>query len=54
MGGIFERARLVGSGGRFDTGASYSCIRQELAERLAHVEPLRFVTANPQCACRSL
>jgi len=25
----------------FDTGASYSCIRPELAERLAHVEPLR-------------
>ena len=47
MGLVRKRLKLMGSKGEaevealFDTGASYSCIRPELAERLAHVEPLR-------------
>ena len=47
MGLVRKRLKLIGSKGEaevealFDTGASYSCIRPELAERLAHVEPLR-------------
>ena len=47
MGLVRKRLKLMGSRGEaevealFDTGVSYSCIRPEVAERLAHVEPLR-------------
>ncbi len=46
MGIITKRIRLVGSRGEhetdglFDTGASYSFVRRDVAERLATLEPL--------------
>jgi len=46
MGIITERVRLVGSRGKheteglFDSGASYSFVRRDIAERLATLEPL--------------
>ncbi len=46
MGIIYKQIRLVGSRGEhatnglFDTGASYSFIRRDIAERLATLEPL--------------
>jgi len=46
MGIITERVRLVGSRGEheteglFDSGASYSFVRRNIAERLATLEPL--------------
>lgn len=46
MSCLEETVRLVGSKGEkeclalFDGGSTYSCIRQDLAHRLAHVEPL--------------
>jgi len=58
MGEVFEKVRLVGSKGEaevnalFDTGATYSFVRADIAERIALVEPLpepmRFATANPE------
>jgi len=57
MGEIFERVRLVGSKGEvevralFDSGATYSFVRADVAEQVASVEslpePMRFATANP-------
>ena len=47
MGLVRKRLKLMGSKGEaevealFDTGASYSCIRPELAERLEILTPLR-------------
>jgi len=47
MGLVRKRIKLIGSKGEkelealFDTGATYSCIRPELAEQLAQVEPMR-------------
>ncbi len=46
MGIITKRVRLVGSRGEheteglFDSGASYSFVRRDIAERLATLEPL--------------
>jgi len=46
MGIVTKRIRLVGSRGEhetdglFDTGASYSFVRRDVAERLATLEPL--------------
>ena len=57
MGEIFEKVRLVGSRGEvevkalFDSGATYSFVRRDVAERVANIEalpePMRFATANP-------
>jgi len=49
MAVIERRVRLEGSKGAvrirtiFDSGATYSCLRPDLASRLAHLEPLRGV-----------
>ena len=47
MGLVSEKIKLVGSKGEvelealFDTGATYSLIREDIAERLATLEPLK-------------
>jgi len=56
MGEIFEKVRLVGSRGEvevkalFDSGATYSFVRRDVAERVANIEalpePMRFATAK--------
>ena len=56
MGEIFERVRLVGSKGEvevralFDSGATYSFVRADVAEQVETLlplpEPMRFATAN--------
>ncbi len=57
MGEIFEKVRLVGSKGEvevtalFDSGATYSFLKREVAEQIESVIPLTrdmsFQTANP-------
>lgn len=56
MGEIMEKIRLVGSKGEaevtalFDSGATYSFVNRNVAERIANVEalpePMRFATAK--------
>jgi len=58
MGEVFEKVRLVGSKGEvevnalFDSGATYSFVRADIAERVEVVlslpEPMRFATAKKE------
>jgi len=57
MGEIFEKVRLVGAKGEaevkalFDSGATYSFVRRDVAQQVASIEalpePMRFATTNP-------